>query len=123
MSSWKPGRVECSAGLVRVERGQLWTLRERGPSGGFERLLLAVVSTSATGEVVLRPSNPAHADRLFPMHETTFKGKPVTDRRCPFLWVTERMAKGSDGTYQPGDLLVHEAWSVWGSMSPEKAHA
>jgi hypothetical protein len=96
---------------------QLWALRLRGPSGVFERLLLAVVSTSASGEVVLRPQTPTHADQLFPLHETTFKGKPVTERNCPFLWVTDRLAKGSNGAYRPDDLVVHEAWSVWSDMS------
>ncbi len=123
MSEWKPGWVTSTRQQpVKLEKGQRWVFVKPTADGTLrpteEWLDLTVVSTSESGEVVLRPLDPQMADRTFPVRETTFKGKPTTTRDCPFMWVEERQAKGSEGAYKPGDFLVHEAWDVWSHMHP-----
>jgi hypothetical protein len=118
--NWKPGWVTTlTRGPVKVEKDQRWaycpTLEPYEEDSPLV-LPLTVVSTSPTGEVVLRPRDPQRAETMFPLRETLFKGKPTTTRHCPFAWVEERQAKGSKGEYQVGDLLAHEAWDVWDHM-------
>lgn len=118
MSEWKPGWVETMHGMwVRLEKDQHW---KHSPAPGvttslhYEILALDVVAASPSGEVALRVLDRAAFDRIYPLRETTQKGKPITARQgCPFVEVDERMAKNSGGAYGVGDVLCHEAWSVW----------
>lgn len=126
----RPGHVwTFSQGLVKLEVGQRWGYVAKEPlqlAPESDAILpLTVISTDPSGEVVFRPADPAMAERIFPVHEETFKGKPIQTRTCPFYWVEEkvtitpkgeRVVRGSDGRNKPGDLTCHEAWSLWGRM-------
>lgn len=128
MSEWKPGWVVNMHGqLVKIEKGQMWGYLNYGVEGGITItegefppntvLPLTVISTSACGEVVLRCPKPELVDAMFPLKETTFKGKSTMSREgCPFMYVEERVARGSKGELQTGDLLANEAWDVWRCM-------
>ena len=119
MSEWRQGWVQSSHGPQRLEAGQRWAwFKYEDGKPVREALVLSIVSTSPSGEVVLRPESAERAGAMFSLHEATFKGKPVQTRDCPFQWVEERVAKGSKGEYQTGDLLCHEAWDVWSKMTP-----
>jgi hypothetical protein len=115
MAEWKPGHVCVSEGSLgpeykRVAKDQIWTYH-RTPGYDGARLWLVVVSTSLEGEVVLRPNGPQEVERalvMFPLKETTFKGKPVSVRDCPFLW------RGEGGNVIA--LLASEGWDVWQRM-------
>jgi hypothetical protein len=113
--TWNPGTVMGMNGREKLKVGQRWSFIRRESTSPV--LLLAVISTSADGSVVLRPEDPQLAEQFFPEVETVFKGTPTRTREgCPFKWVDDSAAKGSKGQYKPGDLLVHEAWSVWSDM-------
>ncbi len=117
----RPGHARTyQQGLVKLEAGQRWGYVVQAeftfPIDPDAILPLTLISVDPSGEVVLRPADPAMAERIFPLQETVFKGKPIQSRTCPFYWVEERVAKGSQGKYQPGDLTCHEAWDVWGRM-------
>lgn len=109
-----------SQGLVKLEVGQRWGYLVKPeftfPIDPDAVLPLTLISVDPSGEVVLRPADAAMAERVFPLQDATFKGKPVQTRQCPFLWVEERMAKGSQGKYQTGDLACNEAWTMWERM-------
>ncbi len=118
--TWKPGTVVSTTGRVPLKAGQQWGYYKKEPV-----ILFTVISTSTEGEVLLRPADPQQVETVFPEVETVFKGKPTRSREgCPFKWVDDNMAKGSKGQYKTGDLLVHEAWTVWADMGlhapPEK---
>jgi hypothetical protein len=125
MNELQPGWVKTMTGqLVRIEAGQRWGYFKAGENGnipllGQDNLVeyvlpLTVISISPEGMVVLRPNDPQKAEKMFPLKETTFKGKTVHERTgCPFSWADERAAKGSNGEYQAGDLLVNAAWTIW----------
>ena len=106
---------------------------------------MKVVATLPSGEVVLRPVDPQEAENNFPRREVVFKGKTTWEHPGPFYWVDETHAQKTQDSilkleaqiktqkdpgklrslevvladmyaYQPGDLLAHEAWSVWDNM-------
>jgi len=113
MSEWRQGFVNgLRQGEIRLVVGQLWGFFPTGDLSDV--MLLKVVSLSPEGMVVLRPDSAMDVDRLWPLKETEFKGKTVMTREgCPFQWVTLEAAKAAKGAYEYGDLLTHEAWSVW----------
>lgn len=127
--TWKRGTVLSMGERVPVAVGQRWGYFHAPPGadsiplmdltkpGDVSNILpLKVVSVSPEGEVVLRPASREVAEQMFPERETSFKGKTVKSRECPFMWVDADRAKGSKGAYQEGDLLAHEAWDVWTHM-------
>lgn len=121
MTAWKQGFVETmTRGPVRIAAGQRWGYFHPGPDGTTSLdpqaesvLALVVLYTSPEGEVALRPADAERAAKLFPHVPFTKYGDKDP---CPFKKVDERMAKGSDGTLKEGDLLAHEAWTVWRDM-------
>ena len=117
----RPGWVRTAhQGLVQAAVGQRWGYIVKNeftfPIDPDAILPLTLISIDPSGEVVLRPADSAMAERVFPLHEAVFKGKPTQTRTCPFYWVEERLAKGSEGKYKPGDLTCNEAWDLWGRM-------
>jgi hypothetical protein len=89
---------------MQLAHGQRWFFVEVG--------LFLVVSSydEKTGEVVLRPEDSI---QLWASKEKFGK-----DQNCPMQYVTERMAKGSDGRCQEGDLLCNASWDVWKRLRP-----
>lgn len=114
--AWVPGSVFTSAHRQeRIEPGQTWTL----PISEQKCCFLTVVATSPDGEVQLRPFNDEQTqlyDQAFP--EKAFV-KGSTEAGAPFKRVTAQMAKGH-AHLKEGDLLAHQAWSCWQSMSSGK---
>lgn len=127
MSDWKPGYVELALGSYeKLEVGQTYTYlfdvpayNDMGPD--WRGLELRVITTSKTGEVGLRPvqkvSNrkPQIPDSTEDLH--IFPNEEVWP--CPFQKVVSKGGPASPvskGVYQPGDLLCHEAWSLWFNM-------
>lgn len=127
---WKAGCVVYMGEYLRLYEGQVWELSEEtmasDAEGHFDRTVtydviqLRVVATSPEGEVHLRPAKPqdlALVQQHYPEREYV-KGEQVP---CPFKVVDAKMVKASKGALLAGDLLCHEAWSVWTEMHPLKS--
>jgi hypothetical protein len=119
---WKPGWVWAIAGEVEVQPGQRWDYFKKDPEGDVPMLWqgckafalpVSVVGRLPSGEVVLRPRDPAILDRLYPTHTATHdrRGQPLKEPSverpgCPFFWVDAKRAKSeADKIRKLNDLL------------------
>lgn len=127
---WKPGCVAYMGEYLRLYEGQVWELSHdtmaSDEEGHFDRTVtygiipLKVMSMSPEGEVHLRPANEqalALVQQHYPEREYV-KGEQTL---CPFKVVDAKMVKASKGVLLTGDLLCHEAWSIWDAMIPLKS--
>lgn len=106
------GGVPPSPMRQKLAVGQVWVWE-----GDEGRLHLGVAAIGPEGEVVLRPLLPEKAAEFFPPEEFV-KGQAG---KCPFKKVDAKLAASQAGVergYKEGDLLCHEAWSVWAEMEP-----
>ena len=99
--------VESAIGRMQLSHGHHWF----HPDSGM--FVLVASFDEKTGEVVLRPEDSI---QLWASKEKFGSGEGQDN--CPFQFVTERVAKGSKGLYEEGDLLCNAAWDVWKKMRP-----
>lgn len=126
----------------KLRVGQVWDWLNRQTC---LPLKMMVVATLPSGCVVLRPLDLQEAESNFPRQEVVLKGKTSWEHPGPFYWVDEEYARKNQESltkleaqrknlkepfkicaletqladmypYQAGDLLAHEAWSVWADM-------
>lgn len=116
---WVPGSVFTSASRQeRIEPGQTWTL----PVSKHKCCFLTVVATTLDGEVQFRPLNDEQVQLYNERYPDTPFEKGSADPGPPFKRVDARMAKG-DPRLKEGDLLCHQAWSCWQTLSNDQGGA
>jgi hypothetical protein len=109
---WRRGYVWTGCRQERLEVGQVWAYQ---PDSKDPRLTFEVVAMGPDGDVQLRPTDGvSDLIREHYPERPWVKGEPDP---FPFKRVDDEMARrGAKEGLRTGDLLCHQAWTLWEGM-------
>lgn len=108
---WRCGYVWTGCRQERLEVGQVWAYQ---PDSKDPRLTFKVESLGPDGDVQLRPTEGvSDLIRKHYPEQPWVKGEPD-----PFPF---KRVNGAKGGFCMGDLLCHQAWTLWEGMTLQRA--